>query len=134
MNLIPRRYFLGDDFFDDFFEPAIKDQMKCDVYEKGGKYNVVLDVPGYDKDDIKIECDNGYLTISAEHTDEDEDKDEEKNYIRRERHYGSFSRSFYVGDVDPDEIKAEFKKGTLKISVPKVEEAPTKKQIEIKEK
>ena len=59
MNLIPRKFYLGDDFFDDFFEPAVKEQMKCDVYEKDGKYNIVMDTPGYDKDDISIECDNG---------------------------------------------------------------------------
>lgn len=130
MNLIPRKFYLGDDFFDDFFEPAIKDQMKCDVYEKDGDYHIVMDVPGYDKDDITIECDNGYLTISAE--TKEEENDEKKNYIRRERRYGKFSRSFYVGDVDTDEIEAEFKKGTLKITVPKIEERSTKKQIEIK--
>lgn len=130
MNLIPRKFYLGDDFFDDFFEPAIKDQMKCDVYEKDGKYNIVLDVPGYDKEDIKLECDNGYLTISAEKVEEESDGD--RNYIRRERRVGSFSRSFYIGEAEADSIEAEFKKGTLKIVVPKVEERPTKKQIEIK--
>lgn len=130
MNLIPRKFYLGDDFFDDFFEPAVKEQMKCDIYEKDGDYNIVLDVPGYDKNDIKIECDNGYLTISCEKTEEDEDK--KKNYIRRERRYGRFSRSFYVGDIDTDEIEAEFKSGTLKVVVPKTDEKPTKKQIEIK--
>jgi len=130
MNLIPRKYYLGDDFFDDFFEPALKDQMKCDIYEKDGNYHIELDAPGYDKDDITLECDNGYLTISAEKTDED--KDEGKNYIRRERRYGKFTRSFYVGEVDTDSIDAEFKKGTLKITVPIVEDKPSKKQITIK--
>ncbi len=132
MNLIPRKFYLGDDFFDDFFEPAVKEQMKCDIYEKDNNYHIVFDVPGYDKDDIKIECDNGYLTISAEKSEEDNDED--RNYIRRERRYGKFSRSFYVGDVDTENIDAEFKKGTLKVIVPKLEEKPTKKQIEIKEK
>ena len=132
MNLIPRKFYLGDDFFDDFFEPAIKDQMKCDVYEKNGDYHIVLDLPGYDKDDITLECDNGYLTISAEKVAED--NEDSKNYIRRERRYGKFSRSFYVGDIDTESIEAEFKKGTLQIVVPKVEEKPSKKQIEIKEK
>ena len=130
MNLFPRKYYLGDDFFDDFFEPALKDQMKCDVYEKDGNYHFELDVPGYDKEDINIECDNGYLTISATKTSEN--NDENKNYIRRERRTGSFSRSFYVGDVDPEEIEAAFEKGTLNIVVPKLEEKPTKKQITIK--
>ena len=131
MYLIPRKNYLSDDFFNDFFEPALKDQMKCDIYEKNGDYNFEMDVPGYDKNDINIDCDNGYLTISAEKTIED--NDENKNYIRRERRYGKFSRSFYVGDIDTDSIEAEFKHGTLRITVPKIEEKPTKKQIEIKE-
>lgn len=130
MNLVPRKYFLDDDFFNDFFEPTLRDQMKCDIYEKEGKYHIILDVPGYDKDDIKLECDNGYLTISAETSSEE--NEENKNYIRRERRYGSFTRSFYVGDIETDKIEAEFKKGTLKIIVPKIDEKPTKKQIEIK--
>lgn len=130
MNLIPRKFYLGDDFFDDFFEPTLKDQMKCDIYEKGGNYNIVMDVPGYNKEDINIEFDKGYMTISAEMSEEDNDED--KNYIRRERRYGKFSRSFYVGEVDIDKVDAEFKKGTLKIVVPKTEEKPTKKTIEIK--
>lgn len=130
MNLIPRKFYLGDDFFDDFFEPTVKEQMKCDIYEKDGNYNIVMDAPGYDKDDINIECDNGYLTISAETSTED--KEEDKNYIRRERRYGKFSRSFYVGDIDPESVEAEFKKGTLRVIVPKVEEKPSKKQIQIK--
>ena len=133
MMLVPRRnsFDLWDDFLrDDFFEPTLKNEMKCDVYEKDGDYHIEMDVPGYDKEDINIEVDNGYLTISAETNTEE--KDEDKNYIRRERRYGKFSRSFYVGDVEPDSIEAEFKKGTLKITVPKIEEKPTKKQIEIK--
>lgn len=132
MNLIPRKFYLGDDFFDDFFTPTVKDEMKCDIYEKNGEYTVVLDTPGYDKKDINVECDNGYLTISAEKTTEDNEED--KNYIRRERRYGKFSRSFYVGDIDAESIKAEFDKGVLTIVVPKIEEKPSKKFIEIKEK
>lgn len=131
MNLIPKKYYLGDDFFDDFFSPALKDEMKCDVYEKDGNYHIELDVPGYDKDDINIECDNGYLTITATKTSES--NDESRNYIRRERRTGSFSRSFYVGDLDTETIEAEFKKGTLHVVVPKIEEKPSKKQISIKE-
>ena len=133
MMLVPRRnsFDLWDDFLkDDFFEPSVKNQMKCDVYEKDGDYHIEMDIPGYDKEDINIEVDDGYLTISAE--TKNEENDESKNYIRRERRYGKFSRSFYVGDVEPETIEAEFKKGILKITVPKIEEKPTKKQIEIK--
>ena len=129
MNLIPRRFYLGDDFFDDFFEPTVKNSMKCDIYEKDGNYNIILDIPGYEKEDINIECEKGYLTITAEKSEET--KDDDKNYIRRERRYGKFSRSFYVGDVDPESVKAEFAKGTLKICFPNEEEKTSKKQIEI---
>ena len=129
-----RKYYLDsifDDFMDDM-EPVRTpfDVMKCDIYEKDGKYHIIMDVPGYDKEDINIEVDNGYLTISAE--TKEEENEEKKNYIRRERRYGKFSRSFYVGDIDADSIEAEFKKGTLKVCVPKAEERSTKKQIEIK--
>lgn len=131
MNLIPRsRFYLGDDFFDDFFEPALKDQMKCDVYKKDGNFFIEMDIPGYDKKDINIEVDNGILTVSAE--SKSEENEENKNYIRRERRYGKFSRSFNIGDAEADDIHAEFDKGTLKICIPEVEEKTTKKQIEIK--
>ena len=130
MSLFPKKYYLGDDFFDNFFEPTVTNQMKCDVYEKDGNYNIEIDIPGFDKENIKVECENGYLTISAQKNEEE--NDEGKNYIRRERRSGSFSRSFYVGDIDSDKIDAEFKKGTLKVVVPKLEEETSKKQIEIK--
>jgi len=131
MNLIPRsRFYLGDDFFDDFFEPVVREQVKCDVYKKDGNFFIEMDIPGYNKEDINIEVDNGILTVSAE--TKSEENEEKKDYIRRERRYGKFSRSFNIGEVETDAINAEFNKGTLKISIPEVEEKPTKKQIEIK--
>ena len=104
--------------------------MKCDVYEKDGKYNIELDVPGFKKDDIEISLDNGYLKISAEkHFDEEES---DKKYIHRERHsYQKCDREFYVGNIDEADIKAEFKNGTLNISVPKEEAKETKRLINI---
>lgn len=125
MNLIPRRYFL-DDFFDDMDVKTTN--MKCDIYENKGNYFIEMDIPGFNKEDISIDCDKGYLTISANH--EEQTEDEEKNYIRRERTYGSFSRQFYIGNVQEEQIKAELNNGTLKIVVPK-EEIDTKKRIEI---
>ena len=132
MSFIPKRYYLGDDFFDAFLEPAERDQMKCDIYEKDDKYHIVMDIPGYDKEDISVECEKGYITISAETKTEEKEEDSKKNYIRRERHYGKFSRSFYLGDVDEEKIEAEFKKGTLKVVVPKQSKENSKKKIEIK--
>jgi len=128
MNLIPRSFYL-DDIFDDF-KVTSNSNMKCDIYEKEGDYHIELDIPGFDKKDITIESDNGYLTVTAEK--KEDSVDENKNYIRRERSHGKYQRSFYIGDMESDDISAEFKQGILKIVVPKKEEQ-TKKQIEIRE-
>lgn len=114
MKLMPRNYFL-DDVFEDFNS---NNSMKCDVYEKDGAYNIEVDVPGFKKEDINIDVDNGYLTIRAsKHFDETE---KGKNYICRERKYGKFERSFYLGDLKTDDVEASFENGTLKIRVPKI--------------
>lgn len=127
MKLIPRNYFL-DDVFEDF--NSNNNSMKCDVYEKDGAYNIEVDVPGFKKEDINIDVDNGYLTVKAsKHFDETE---KTKNYICRERRYGKFERSFYLGDLKTDDVEASFENGTLKIKVPKIEESKDKKRIEIK--
>ncbi len=130
MNLIPRKYYL-DDIFDNFLSVPEESNMKCDIYEKDGNYHIEMDIPGYDKKDIQVECDKGYLTITAEKSDEEEEK-EGKKYIRRERVYGKYKREFYLGDIQSDKIDAEFKNGILKITVPKKEEVVSKTSIEIR--
>ena len=133
-RLMPNRTYL-DDVFDDFMFPTIKDsnfgKMKCDIYEKDGIYYLEMDIPGFDKKDVNIEIDeNDYLTITAEKSSEDEDKD--RNYIRQERSYGKYQRSFYLGDIDKEKIDAKFENGILKITMPKKEEIKSsKKTIEI---
>lgn len=120
MDLIPRNHFF-DDAFDLFDTKGWKDtnMMKTDIYEKDGKYHLEADLPGFDKNNIHVDYKDGYLTIQASK----EDNFEENNkYIRRERHYGEVSRSFYVGDIDEKEIKAKFKDGSLKITFPKENE------------
>ncbi len=129
MSLIPRNFYL-DDIFDDFGRDDRFNQMKCDVYEKDGIYNIEMDIPGYEKKDIKIECEDGILTVTAEKNKETND-DHNRRYIRRERVYGKVSRTFNFTDIDDDSIKAEFKDGILKISVPKSEKNSSKKMIEI---
>ena len=130
MNIIPRSFFFDDDL-DDFFKPVVrKNDVKCDIYEEDGMYHVEMDVPGYDKKDIKLEVKDGYLTVSA--SKEKEEKENKKNYIRKERTFCSFSRSFALGDVDVDKIDAKFENGILNITVPKEEKVETKKTIEIK--
>lgn len=127
--MLPRKFYL-DDFFDDFV--ATKDNfMKCDIYEKDGIYNIELDVPGFDKKDIKIECKDNYLTITAKKERIDESGD--KNYIRKERSYGEYTRSFYLGDIDSNLINAKFNNGTLCITVPKEDKQNSKTIIEIDE-
>lgn len=131
MDIMPRKFYL-DDIFDEMMLPKKEQHMKCDIYEKDGNYHIEMDVPGFDKKDISIEANDGYLTITVEKNSEDEEKNENKNYIRRERVYGKVERSFYLGDLDQDKIDAEFKNGILNIVVPKKEETSNKKRIEIK--
>ena len=128
MNLVPRNFFL-DDIFDDL--PEVKNNnMKCDIYEKDDKYYIEMDVTGFKKEDISIDCDNGYLTITATSSHKHEEK-EGKKYLRRERVYGSYKRQFYIGDTNEDSIKAEFNNVMLRVIVPKKENVDTKKKIEI---
>jgi HSP20 family protein len=118
-----------DDMFDSFLESE-EHKMKCDIYEKDNAYNLEMDVPGFNKDEINIEYNKGTLTISAEKKEEKEDK-EDKKFIRRERFYGKLSRSFYLGDIEEENIKAEFKDGTLRVIAPKKDENISKKVINI---
>lgn len=137
MMLMPRRDFdLFDNFFrdDDFFNKKQNSLMKTDVKEKKDKYEIKIDMPGFEKKDIKLSLKNGYLEISAKTSKED--NEEEEKYVRRERFFGECSRSFYVGeDITEEDIDAEFKNGILKIDVPKKEKEDDQKeikQIEIK--
>ena len=118
-------------FFDDMLEDLKFDEkMKCDIYEKDNTYHVEALVPGFKKEDIKIELDKGTLTITAEKTKEM--KDESKKYLRRESNfYGKYQRSFYLGDVDDSNVKATFENGILKVEVPVKEIPDTRKTIEI---
>ncbi|MBQ6284755.1 MAG: Hsp20 family protein [Bacilli bacterium] len=131
MSLLPGKFYL-DDFFDDFAPmPKMKGfDMKCDIYEKKGTVHIELEVPGFNKDEIKLDVEDGILTVLAEKNEEKEDK--EKNYYRKERVYGSYKRQFNVGNINEKEINAKFNNGVLEISFPKEEKKDTKKFIEIK--
>ncbi len=128
--MLPRRFYF-DNAIDQLFESDVNN-MKCDIYEKDNTYHVEMDLPGFTKEEIKVECNKGTLVITASKEEKDEVKDDDKKYLRRERSYGKYSRSFYLGDVDEDKIDAEFKNGTLTISVPKIDENENKKIIDIK--
>ena len=129
---------LFDDFFDDvpFFDNRAENQiekklygrhahnvMKTDIKETDDNYELIVDLPGFKKDEIKVSLDNGYLSIAAaKGLDQDEQEKDTGKYIRRERYAGSCERSFYVGeDITEEDIKGEFKHGILKLFVPKKE-------------
>ncbi len=100
-----------------------KNLMKTDVKETKDGYEIDVDLPGFKKEDVQLQLENGYLNIQASKSIEDDKKDKDgEKYIRRERYSGSCSRSFYVGNqVSQDDIKAEFKHGVLRINLPKQE-------------
>ena len=119
--MIPRRN--GLDIFDDVFSDPFFTQkenklMKTDVKEKDGNYILEIDIPGYDKDDIQIEFNDGYITVTATKNEEKEDK--HAKYLKRERFSGGCSRSYYAGEnLKEEDIKANFKNGILTIVFPK---------------
>ena len=129
-----------DNLFDDFmmnswrsdFFNTLSDRkhiMSTDVKENDNTYELDIELPGYKKDDVHAELNNGYLTISVSKNDNREEKDDKGNYIRRERYSGSCSRSFYVGEnVKQEDIHAKFEDGVLKLVVPKED----KKKVEEK--
>ena len=119
----------ANDLMDGFFDAPERNYkknyynsglMKTDIKESKDGFEVIMDLPGFKKDEIKMELENGYLTISAaKGLDKDETDKETGKYIRRERYAGNLSRSFYIGDVKQEDVKAVFKNGILSISVPK---------------
>ena len=139
MMMIPRRhdFDLFDDIFKDpFFTNNESKIMKTDIKEKKDKYIIDIDLPGYEKENIKINVEDGYLTVQAKTNTNKEDKEEGK-IVRKERYVGSCSRSFYVGNsVKNEDVKASFRNGTLKIEVKKKEESkelPEGNYIEIED-
>ena len=96
--------------------------MKTDVKETDTGYEVDIDLPGFKKDEINAQLDNGYLTISAAKGLDKDEKDKKGKYIRKERYAGAMSRSFYVGEgITQEDIKAKYEDGILRLSVPKKE-------------
>ena len=125
----------GENLFDDFFHdfdmfPAwsgrnplygkhARNMMKTDVRETENTYEVDVDLPDFQKDEIHLELRDGYLTISASKGLDKDQEDQKGRYIRQERYAGALSRSFYVGDVEPDQVSAKYEGGVLRISLPK---------------
>ena len=122
----------GENLFDDWMDfsfPDIdkalygkhaKNEMKTDVRETEDGYELDIDLPGFKKDEVTAQLDNGYLTIQASKGLDKEQKDKKGKYIRKERYAGSMSRSFYVGDaITEEDVHAKYEDGILKLSVPK---------------
>ncbi len=125
-----------DNFFDDAFAPMFPDtrnntMMKTDVKETDKNYEVDIEMPGFNRDDITIGLNNGYLTVSAKRETSKDDKDKNGKYLRRERYSGLVSRSFYVGDTTTqDDVHARYDNGMLTLDIakkdrPKVENPHT---------
>lgn len=138
MMLMPRRRdfdLFGDMFDDPFFASNDNKMMKTDIKENDNNFELEIDLPGFKKDNIKMNIDDGYLTINAKQEDNKDEKDKHGKYVRRERYFGECSRSFYVGDdIKEEDIKAKYKNGTLRVEIPKKEEKknlPNKKYIQI---
>ena len=140
-----------EDLFDDMFNDAFglipmsgrhnplygrhgKNLMKTDVRETENSYELDVDLPGFKKEEVKVELEDGYLTISAAKGLDKDEKDKEGRYIRQERYTGQCSRSFYVGDtVEAKDVSAKYEDGILKLSLPKVDQKklPAKNSITI---
>lgn len=110
-----------NDLFGDFFNDdyVMKNSIKADIRETKEAYILEADLPGMKKEDINLEYNDNYLTIYAHRNESKEEKKD--NYIRKERHYGELSRSFYVGNIDKAAITAKFENGVLEVKLPKQE-------------
>ena len=127
-----------NDLFDEFERsmfPASQRQLpafRTDIRDAGDKFVLEAELPGFDKGDIKLDVKDGILTITAEHSENQEQKDAKGAYIRRERRYGSFSRSFDITGIDEGSITAAYNNGILELNLPKaVPVVPESRRIAI---
>lgn len=132
----------SDDNFFDLFDnlerkffnnssAAIPD-FRTDIRDAGDRFVLEAELPGFEKEDIKLDVKDGILTISASHTENSEQKDEKGGYIRRERRFGSFTRSFDITGIDEGGITAAYRNGVLELNLPKaVPVVPETKRIAI---
>ena len=115
-----------------FWNDTNLNAFRTDITEKDGVYTLTAELPGFKKEDISIDIDKDCLTIAAERKDESEDEDKERNYVRRERFYGSYSRSFNVKGIDTAAINASYADGILTLTMPsKTPETPPTRRLEI---
>lgn len=112
-----------DYIIDDVIEKNMPNSMLCDVYEKDDNYIIELDVPGYNKENLKVEYSNGYISIIG--TKKDSKEEANRKYIRKERVYGMYKRDFYVGKIDYNKVNAKYKDGVLILIIPKKNNSPS---------
>ncbi|GCF95126.1 heat-shock protein [Enterococcus florum] len=135
-NLIPRNNDLmsmGGDFFDSFFSNFMgSDRFNVDIKETDKTYEVKADLPGFSKEDLTVDYQDGVLTIDAKRNNVVEDKDEEGNFLRRERSSKSFRRQFMLKNIDENTIQASFRDGVLSLELTKMRPTDNdRKRIEI---
>lgn len=139
----------GENMFDDFFDGSFdksffcgrdplygkhaRNMMKTDIREKDDSYELIVDLPGFKKDEVSIDVKDGYLSISAAKGLDKDESDKIGRVIRQERYAGTCSRSFYVGDVKPEDVKAKYESGVLTVLVPKedVKKSPVSTAVTI---
>ena len=129
--MVPSIY--GENMFDDFFDGSFfgghsplfgkhaRNLMKTDIREGEHGYELAVDLPGFKKDEIDLELKDGYLSISAQKGLDKDEEDKKGRVLRQERYAGACSRSFYVGDVKPEDVKAKYESGVLTVLIPKEE-------------
>lgn len=123
-----------DNFTRNFFRSSNTNlpAFRTDIRDAGEKFVLEAELPGFDKEDIALDVKDGILTIRAEHKENNEQKDEKGNYIRRERRYGSFSRSFDITGIEESAITAVYNNGILELNLPKaVPAVPESRRIAI---
>ena len=119
-------------FNNDFFSGRGLAEFKTDITDEGDYYELKADLPGFKKEDIQLQLDGDTLTIQAQRRNESQEKDEEGRYVRCERSYGGFSRSFDISAIKADQIHAKYENGVLTLKLPKKEPAaPTSRRLEI---
>lgn len=115
------------------YNGLMKNGFRTDIKDEGEKFVLEAELPGFNKEDISVDIDNEMLTISAKHEDKKDEKDKEGKYIRRERSYGCFQRSFNIADIDDQQIDAQYENGVLKLNLPKkTQQAQAARKLEIK--
>ena len=126
----------GENLFDDFFDDSFgmmnarnplygkhaRNLMKTDIRETDTNYELAIDLPGFKKDEINLDIKDGYLTVSAEKGLDKKEEDKKGRILRQERYAGVCSRSFYVGNVKPEDVKAKYESGVLSVVLPKVDQ------------